>query len=519
MAPNTDTAWTYHDLTKHSYESIRSDRHFLDWPNFPNPFKVYEGVESVPLPRETPKTGVPALRAISSDTTRPQSRTEVDLGALASILYYSAAVTRQKNYPGGTIYFRAAACAGALYPVEVYVISIDVRGLPAGVYHFNPLDQALDRLREGDFSRELSNACADSTDGASVVLAFSAITWRSAWKYRDRSYRYHFWDNGTVLANALAVAAANRVSAEVIMGFVDAEVGRLIDIDLRRELPLSLLSLGSGCAKGETTSPESPRNLSQLNYKTAALSYSEVEYPSILNMDRSSRLTDREEVALWRERASERRPLEDTASQGPGADAIEFPEAYESLAADESIESVILRRASTRRFAKKPITMQQLRTVLETSTGGFPSDFVPLQDQLNDIYLIVSRVAGVAPGAYVYNRALRSLELLKAGDFSQRAAYLALEQDLGGDGAVTLFFMADLTDLLGRLGNRGYRAVHLEAGIIGGKQYLAAYALGLGATGLTFYDDDVTDFFSPHGKGKSCIFVMAIGVPGKKPLV
>ena len=51
--------------------------------------------------------------------------------------------------------------------------------------------------------------------------------------------------------------------------------------------------------------------------------------------------------------------------------------------------------------------------------------------------------------------------------------------------------------------NRGYRAVQLEAGIIGGRIYLAAYAQHLGATGLTFFDDDVINFFSPHAKGKA----------------
>ncbi|HSE98726.1 MAG TPA: hypothetical protein VLD57_10730, partial [Blastocatellia bacterium] len=107
---------------------------------------------------------------------------------------------------------------------------------------------------------------------------------------------------------------------------------------------------------------------------------------------------------------------------------------------------------------------------------------------------------------------------IKAGDFSERAAYLTLEQPLGGDASVTVFFMADLKRLLAEFGNRAYRAVQMEAGIIGGKLYIGAYALGRGATGLTFYDDDVTEFFSQHAEGKSCIFVTSIGVPGKRPL-
>jgi hypothetical protein len=72
-----------------------------------------------------------------------------------------------------------------------------------------------------------------------------------------------------------------------------------------------------------------------------------------------------------------------------------------------------------------------------------------------------------------------------------------------------------LTHWLGRLGNRGYRAVQLEAGILGGKMYLAAYALGLGATGLTFYDDEAARFFSPHADGKSAIFLTALGQPAR----
>ena len=65
--------------------------------------------------------------------------------------------------------------------------------------------------------------------------------------------------------------------------------------------------------------------------------------------------------------------------------------------------------------------------------------------------------------------------------------------------------------MLARQGARGYRAAQLAAAIAGGRTYLAAYALGLGATGLTFFDDDVTAFFSPHAAGKSVMFLMAVG--------
>ena len=132
---------------------------------------------------------------------------------------------------------------------------------------------------------------------------------------------------------------------------------------------------------------------------------------------------------------------------------------------------------------------------------------------LNHLYLIVNAVDGIPPGAYVFHRDLKALELLKEGVFRREAGDLGLQQALPADASADVFFLTDLNPVLERYGNRGYRAAQLEAGIIGGRLYLAAYAQRLGATGLTFFDDDVTAFFSPHAEGKSVMFLVALGVP------
>jgi len=171
---------------------------------------------------------------------------------------------------------------------------------------------------------------------------------------------------------------------------------------------------------------------------------------------------------------------------------------------------VILKRGSTRRFARsESLTFDEFSTLLERSLSGIHADFLsPFGMHLNSVYLIVNDVSGLEPGAY----ALREpLQLLKSGDFRGQAGYLGLEQDLPADASFTVFLMADLDRVLERFGNRGYRAVQLESGIIGGRMYLAAYAQGFGATGLTFYDDDVANFFSPDARGKSAIFHLAFG--------
>lgn len=515
MTSNRDTvaAWRYHDLTKHSYWSIRTNAHYLDWANRPSPFKIYPGIEPMPLPRVLVQTRAPALEVVSSTGVEFTGEIKPDLDRLASILFYSAGVTKHKTSPVGELFFRAAACAGALYPTEVYVVCGSIDGLDAGVYHFNPGDFALRRLRDGDFRGVMAKAAGGDLRiaEAPVTLVFTAISWRSTWKYRDRAYRYHFWDNGMILANALAMGAAHNIPAAVVMGFAESEVNKLIGIDGQQELALSLLALGHT----ETVLPEGAtiEELSDIDFDVVPISDSPVDYPLIREAHAASSFKDEEETREWR--------VAGRHSSSPAIEGEAFalvPVRPEGLS-DEPIEDVVQRRASTRRFAPKPLPFADLSAILERATQGIPADFLAGDEmRLNDIYAIVNRVEGLPAGAYFYRRKERALELLKPGDFSKKAAYLTLGQDLGGDASVTFFFMSDLKMVLEAYGNRGYRAVQMEAGIIGGKMYLTAYALRRGATGLTFYDDDVTEFFSPHATGKSCILVVSAGIPGKRPL-
>jgi SagB-type dehydrogenase family enzyme len=182
------------------------------------------------------------------------------------------------------------------------------------------------------------------------------------------------------------------------------------------------------------------------------------------------------------------------------------------MAAPRTLGEVIRQRGSTRRFAREPMSFSQLSAILAHATTGVPADFLGSGgSSLLDIYLIVHAVTDLPSGSYVLSPQAQALQLLNAGDFREEAGHLCFEQALGADASVVVFFMADLERVFQRFGNRGYRAVHLEAGILGGKLYLCAGAVGLGASGLTFYDDEVTAFFAPHATGKSAIFVVALG--------
>jgi SagB-type dehydrogenase family enzyme len=502
--------WKYHDDTKHSYWSIRNNPHFLDWANRPQPFKIYPKIEPLLLPRDVPHTRVAALSAISESA--PSSRTDSvpDLQDIGRILYFSAGITKQRAHPGGEIYFRAAACTGALYEIELYVVTGDLPGLDAGVYHFNPADVSLRLLRKGDFRRNLAQATAmePAVAHAPATIICTGTYWRNAWKYQARTYRHFGWDNGTLLANMLAVSAASGLPAEIVLGFVDGEVNRLLDLDTRREVSMCLVPIGR---KSESSLP-ALREAPELGLETIPLSEREVEYPAMLEMHDASSLESEEEVAQWRGKQQV------SPSSAPAGEGVRFQRLPEEEQPKDTIEQVILRRGSTRAFDKTAsITLDQLSTIFDCATRGLPADFLdPLGAQLNDLYLIVHAVQGLKPGAYFFRREQNSLELLKAGEFRAEAHHLGLEQELPAEACVDIFFLADVKCILEGYGNRGYRAVQLEAGAIGGRMYLAAYAQRLGATGLTFFDDDVTNFFSPHAKGKSAIFLLAIGKPLKR---
>src|SRR5262245_5245762 len=92
-------AWAYHDATKHSLSSLRSDPHFLDWEIMPRPFKVYTELEPIPLARDLVGSERPALEAIADDGHSAGAAPQIDLELLTHLLYFTAGVLKRRTYP------------------------------------------------------------------------------------------------------------------------------------------------------------------------------------------------------------------------------------------------------------------------------------------------------------------------------------------------------------------------------------------------------------------------------------
>src|SRR5437773_2728955 len=177
----------YHERTKHSFQSVRASPHFLDWDIMPRPFKVYPDLEPIPLPRDFRSSTRPALAAIADSGTVSGTGPPLDRTALARLLYFGAGVLRRATYPGGEIFYRAAAC-----------------DLPA----------------------------------------------------------------------------------RIVLGFVDDELNRLLDLDAAREVTLGVVALG----RGAPPAPPAP-STAPLGLATLPLSAREVDYPAIREAHAASCLT------------------------------------------------------------------------------------------------------------------------------------------------------------------------------------------------------------------------------------
>lgn len=500
-------ALNYHNATKHSGRSLRENHHYPDQSQRPFPFKTYaSGLKAIELDPRVHPTGVAALPAICEEVTG-WADSVPDLETVAQLLFLAGGVTRQRGDSANPIYYRTAPCTGALYEIEIYLVCGSLPGCQAGVFHFSPADGKLRLLRDGDFRQTVVEASANEPALASapLILICTCTYWRNAWRYQERAYRHFGWDNGTLLANLLAACVSLRLPAKVICGFIDGDINRLLDLDPRHEVAFSMVAIGHE-TELRSKSKQHCQRLTPLEWQPSAAPHSEINYPLMQEMHSSSCLHSFEEVRAWRTSRG-------ISNMAPPFDCtFELRPTLSMGLAGESIEQVIVNRGSCRHFSREPVSFGCLSTLLDRTTRGIPADFVGLPGaQLNQLYLIVNAVEGLPAGMYVFHRDRRALELLNSGDYRDHAERIALYQRQAADAAVDIFLMADLAAILRQFGNRGYRAVHLEAGIIGGKLYLGAYAQSLSATGLTFFDDAIPQLFSPHAYGKCAIFLLALG--------
>ena len=215
----------------------------LDWSAQPEPYKTYPDSVKMPLrdfQPDRPMTFDKAIRQRRS--VRHFKPAPLSLGRLAYLLWASTGIGRRE----GGYEFRTAPSAGALYPIETYVVANNVRKLEPGLYHYGIANHELEQLALGDLGHSIALAALGQGMCASapVVFVWTAVVARSKWKYKQRAYRYIYLDAGHIAENlALAAVSLNLGTCEV-GALYDDHVNGIIGIDGTKESTIYMAAAG-----------------------------------------------------------------------------------------------------------------------------------------------------------------------------------------------------------------------------------------------------------------------------------
>ena len=453
-----DTVRLYHRLT--SYGPGREDQqppadHPLVMQDFvPNDFehlppasKVYPlGLPMVELPRDWPPVPVPTTSALAGQAAVAPA--PLDLPTLARLLHLSAGFVRvNEDWHGRRLLFRAAGSAGARFPLELYLSARGVEGLADGVHWFDPVNHALVQV-------------GPAAAGETTTLIVTGIPWRTGWRYAERGFRHIYWDAGSMLGQTLPLAESAGLHPRLWSRFADADLATLVGADGVHEFPVAMVALGPGLPAVQ------PRG----EAAKGAVDSAPVEFPLVTLAQRAGDM-----------------------------DALGEPWPTGALLAGEppvsrDLDAVILQRGSTR-FMDRTATVT--REVFEFALGA------SLRGTKVPHFVAAHGIEGVDPGLYRWPDLDHPV---RRGPLREALLWVCWDMDLARDAAFVVIAAIDIETL----DDRGYREAQLDAGIVEGRLHLAAFALGLGASGMTFLDSEIEGLL---GEPLAALLITCIGLP------
>jgi SagB-type dehydrogenase family enzyme len=487
----------YHDRTKHQPERYANGPGGLDWATQPDPFRRFSGAPVFGLPLAGPDDTPPAASLFGAATVTSRPFT---FGTVGLFLELSLGLSARKEIAGSSWYLRINPSSGNLHPTEGYVVLPALAGLPggAGAYHYAPRHHALEQRARWPQGAE--------PDAAGFHVGLTSITWREAWKYGERAFRYCQHDVGHALAALRFAAAALGWRVQLLPEWDDAQIGRLLGLDraedftdAERETPELLVRVVVNQAAPAPWLPGAGM-ASEWFGRANRLSQAHVDWPVI------------EEAIAVSERL--------TASVPPSGckDWVAWPPPSLPACGHSASQLIRQRRSAVDFDGVTHISRETFLAILDTTlprASAPPFDAWPFAPRLH-LVLFVHRVTGLESGLYLWlrapddGRALRMafgaqrdweavvtsestapLYRLGRGDLRDFARTLSCHQDIAADGAFSLGMLARFEPVLRERGAAAYRELFWEAGMIGQALYLAAEAAGVRGTGIGCYFDDV----------------------------
>ena len=505
----------YHERTKHRFDGYAKGPSTIDWEAQPDLFRRYDGCDEILLPLAADE-----LRTTYAELDRQrQEPAEWTLHRIGQLLEISLGLSAWKQYGSSRWSLRCNPSSGNLHPTEAYLIVSGIAELEDGVYHYRADRHALE-LR-----------CRFTTDRpatqATLLLGFSSVHWREAWKYGERAYRYCQLDVGHAVAAISFAAATLGECIQPLPHTDDTQTAQLLGIDRDKEFhphehehPDLLLSL----------IPDTPSDLGPLIER--ALQGRWYGRANLLDAHHHYEWPVIDVVA-----ESARRPAAIATPQHTFATLPPLP----SIDTAETAAWLFRQRRSAQAFDGEtalPATafFRMLDRVLPRP-GLAPWDSLPWTPRIH-LVLFVHRVSGLAPGLYMLTRSDNAVAALRASTRSEftweevadapahlplrrllgaraerTAARLSCLQEIAGASAFSLGMLAEFEPQLQEAPWR-YRELYWEAGAIGQVLYLEAEAHGMRGTGIgCFFDDAVHELLGITDRHWQSLYHFTVGTP------
>ncbi len=503
------SAVQYHNRTSHFRHRISP--HSLDFSRYPAPFKTYACQGRIPLEKAagTHQTSAGNQALTDMDATVGQvmarhvpdkeQKKPVDLKTVSRMLALSYGVTLADRARG--ILFRSVPSAGGLYPCQLYLSVQTMPGIETGLYYCDTVQGFLCKINSRPL--EMKKPAPDLAR-AGAYLVITGIFYHSAWKYRERAFRYLLLDAGHLAESVMLAAREEGVGARVGYDFDDQRLIQGLDLDISCEVPLACLFLGSDTAEEDRpdTQPFHPA-------EPGPEPFAPVRYEILEKAYKAG-------SAIVHSRVPDAFPnvFQHSPSGGRPMPASDFcPEVF--------FRRAVTHRRSRRNFIARELPCSVWAAFFRQVFSGIFSDHTPEETGASaNAFLVPAMICqnleGLADGLYTLSPDGSQLACMHTGSLANALARTCLDQAWIGRAAVNFLFLADLGAVESALGSRGYRYVMMHAGRAGQRIYLAAEAFGLGCCGIgAMYDTEAAELLALK-TGSVLLYAVAAGPVKKK---
>ncbi len=479
MNNNLQTVLQYHETTKHSQQRYARSLGYMDWSTQPDPFRNYNGCDSIELPLAFENV-TPPYHLLNSNLPPAPLLKE----SLSQLLQFSMGIAAHKHSGDSSWAVRCNASSGNLHPTETYlVLPPMMKNEKTSVLHYTPKNHGLETLAV------LESSFWNKLPVNSFLLGFSSITWREVWKYGERAFRYtqldagHAWQSLEVSAKMLGWKLTRLDSVS------DSDINTLFGLKQKDRFFESenadMLFLVSPEVVDSTLLLDDLLPNLPLIFEGIANQLS----PTMQNWDIIPAIENSTSTMQIAQKNVKKEVLQRNPSQ-------------------ES-KTIVLERRSIHIMHKdtSTLTKDEFHTVLSSVNTSLDS-----KENSTHLAIFVHRVESYDSGLYILVRNERDKEALKkqmhqdflwqdtelpnlyfleSRDFIMASKAISCSQDIASDGAFSLGMLCNFSQQLQSHGAHRYKELYWECGMIGQELYLEATSLGLSGTGIGCFLDDM----------------------------